>query len=533
MASAENDELRLLKLCTNETWWKVPHLVRLNMLLFVPFLTSYVGGFDASVLNGMQTVQHWQTFFDHPRGALLGLMVNMQVIGGAVSLPLAPYAADKYGQRHPIFGGSIIILGALLQGCAQNFGMFIAGRFFIGLGAGFVCTAAPPLIGELAYPTHRPIITAVYNTTWVSKHPQTGTIPFSLVSLPLSYYWGAIVAAWSTYGTFRMSSDWSWRIPSLLQALASVFQLIMIYVVPESPRWLIANGRTEQATKILSKYHSGTEEPTELVLAQVAEITGALEFERSMESASYLQFFRTKENRHRLFVVVSLGFIIQWCGNQLVGSYISLVLTDIGITSPKTQNLINGLIQIFSYIVAGSSALLIDRLGRRFLFLTSTGGMLFAFIIWTALAAKNQQQGGDRGLGIGVVVMVFIFLGFYNFAMTPLPIAYLLEVLPYMLRAKGLTLFNLAQYGSGMFSGFVNPVALDAIGWKYYIVFICALVVWGLIFYFFYPETRGLSLEEVCQIFDGKSALDQTYDIRDAVMTEAGHTEKVVAVGKE
>jgi hypothetical protein len=61
MASAENDELRLLKLCTNETWWKVPHLVRLNMLLFVPFLTSYVGGFDASVLNGMQTVQHWQT----------------------------------------------------------------------------------------------------------------------------------------------------------------------------------------------------------------------------------------------------------------------------------------------------------------------------------------------------------------------------------------------------------------------------------------------------------------------------------------
>jgi MFS family permease len=104
--------------------------------------------------------------FDHPRGALLGLMVNMQVIGGAVSLPFAPYAADKYGRRHPIFGGSIIIiLGGLLQGCAQSFGMFIAGRFFIGMGAGFVCTAAPPLIGELAYPTHRPIITAVYNTT--------------------------------------------------------------------------------------------------------------------------------------------------------------------------------------------------------------------------------------------------------------------------------------------------------------------------------------------------------------------------------
>jgi MFS family permease len=127
--------------------------------------------------------------FDHPRGALLGLMVNMQVIGGAVSLPFAPYAADKYGRRHPIFGGSIIIiLGGLLQGCAQNFGMFIAGRFFIGMGAGFVCTAAPPLIGELAYPTHRPIITAVYNTTWVSKYLRPGINAFLALSFPPRLY---------------------------------------------------------------------------------------------------------------------------------------------------------------------------------------------------------------------------------------------------------------------------------------------------------------------------------------------------------
>jgi MFS family permease len=160
--------------------------------------------------------------------------------------------------------------------------------------------------------------------------------------------------------------------------------------------------------------------------------------------------------------------------------------------------------------------------------------MLLAFIIWTILAALNQQrEESNKGLGIGVVVMVFIFLGFYNFAMNPLPIAYLLEVLPYTLRAKGFTLFNLAQYGSGMFNGFVNPVALDAVGWKYYIVFICALVVWLGVFYFAYPETRGLSLEEVSQVFDGKEALDRTYDVKDAVMAEANHKEKIVADGKE
>lgn len=101
---------------------------------------------------------------------MLGLMVNMQTIGGVISLPLAPFAADKFGRRHPLFGGAVvIIIGALIQGCAQNFAMFLAGRFFVGLGGGFIATAAPPLLGELAYPTHRPIITAMYNAQWVSR----------------------------------------------------------------------------------------------------------------------------------------------------------------------------------------------------------------------------------------------------------------------------------------------------------------------------------------------------------------------------
>ncbi|GKT54489.1 hexose transporter protein [Colletotrichum tofieldiae] len=60
MASAERGGLRLLELCTTESWWRVPHLVKLNLLLFVPFLTSYVGGFDGSMLNGVQTLTHWQ-----------------------------------------------------------------------------------------------------------------------------------------------------------------------------------------------------------------------------------------------------------------------------------------------------------------------------------------------------------------------------------------------------------------------------------------------------------------------------------------
>lgn len=109
-------------------------------------------------------------------------------------------------------------------------------------------------------------------------------------------YVGAIVAAWSTYGTFRMPNSWSWRIPSLLQALVSIIQVIFIYFVPESPRWLIANGRTAEASKILSIHHAGSEEPDELVRLQVAQITSTVEFERSIESVSYLQFLQTSKS---------------------------------------------------------------------------------------------------------------------------------------------------------------------------------------------------------------------------------------------
>lgn len=233
-------------------------------------------------------------------------------------------------------------------------------------------------------------------------------------------------------------------------------------------------------------------------------------------------------NRHRLFIVFSLGFLIQWCGNQLISSYLALVLRDTGITDPQTQNLINGCLQIYNWIIAISAGLIVDRAGRRPLFLTSTIGMLLTFSIWTGLSARRQQiDGGDKGLGIGVVAMVFVFFTFYNLAMQPLPIAYILEVLPYSLRTKGLTVFNLAQFCSGIFNGFVNPVALERLRWKYYVVFVCALVVWLVLIYFTFPETKGLTLEEVSQIFDGEVALERTYDIKEQVTTKVDHAETV------
>ncbi|KAL2670480.1 hypothetical protein Neosp_014268 [[Neocosmospora] mangrovei] len=158
--------------------------------------------------------------------------------------------------------------------------------------------------------------------------------------------------------------------------------------------------------------------------------------------------------------------------------------------------------------------------------------MIFSFVICIILSARNQQLDYQKkGLGIRVVVMVFVFYAFYNFAMKPLPIAYLVEVLPSMLRAKGLTIFNLAQFSSSLFNGFVNPVGMEALGWRYYIVFACVLALWLAIIYFLFPETRGMSLEEVSQVFDGKEALARTHDVKQAMFAEGDHLEHTM--GKE
>ena len=104
---------------------------------------------------------------------------------------------------------------------------------------------------------------------------------------------GSIVAAWATYGTFKIDNGWSWRIPTLLQATPSVIQVALVYIIPESPRWLIAHDRPEEAQGILSKYHTGSEEPDELVLAEMQEITLAIQKEKMVNTTSYLDFFNT------------------------------------------------------------------------------------------------------------------------------------------------------------------------------------------------------------------------------------------------
>jgi MFS family permease len=123
-------------------------------------------------MNGLQTLATWRDYFDHPNGSLLGVMNAIYPIGKIVGLVATTWVSDRFGRTRPLFLGLILLgIGAALQGAAQNLAMFMVSRCLLGFATSFIGQPSPILITELAYPTHRAKITALYNTFYVRCFP--------------------------------------------------------------------------------------------------------------------------------------------------------------------------------------------------------------------------------------------------------------------------------------------------------------------------------------------------------------------------
>ncbi|KAJ0119627.1 Lactose permease [Diaporthe amygdali] len=474
---------------TDKYWFQQPHLLKLNLVLLVPMLSSSVFGYDASLMNALQSLEQWRMYFGDPKGALLGTVVASQSIGCLIALPIAGDFCDRFGRKPILFAGILLICAAAaIQGAAVNLPMFIICRLLVGFGGIFSSQPSPMLIAELAYPTHRGKYTSAYWTL---------------------FYLGSILSSWATFGTKDLQSDWSWRIPSILQAGYPLVQLIFIWWLPESPRWLVAKDRQHEAALILQAYHAGITDPeaelSPLVAVELAEIREAIKMQQDANQVGWSALVSTPGNRKRTIIAIAVGGFAQWNGVSVVSYFLNSVLNSVGVTSAYTQTLINGLLQLFNFFAAASAALLVDRLGRRTLFLWSTVGMLLSYIIWTACSAVNQET-GSKPAGIIVIVCVFVVFFHYDIAWTPLLLGYPTEIFPYYLRSKGLAIEMVSVYSCLVIAAFCNPIGLELIGWKYYIVFCCFLVFIAATVYFYFPETKGHTLEEIAVIFDGEDA---------------------------
>jgi hypothetical protein len=324
------------------------------------------------------------------------------------------------------------------------------------------------------------------------------------------------------------------------------------YLIPNTngfARWLCNKDRHEEALQIFTKWHGEGNEEDEFVQLEYAEVRAAIELDKQSGQTGWSDFFKTKGNRKRIGIITAIGIFSQWSGNGLISYYLKYVMDEVGMTNPQTQLGINGGMKTLALCENFVFSFLIDKLGRRPIYLISTIGTFVTFNIWTIISARYAVQ-PQNGLGYGFVVMIFMYGIFYDIK-SGLMAGYTTEILPYGLRAKGFVWLNFCVTAALFFNQFVNGLALDALAWKYYI-FYCVFLAFEIgIIYFFIVETRYVEpltvilcflwprylhqsrytpMEEISKFFDGDDAVDvgevAKADMKERGMGIAGDNEK-------
>jgi sugar porter (SP) family MFS transporter len=477
-------------------WTSDPNLRKLYLYAcFGLMVASATTGYDGSLLNLLQQYDYWEAYFndvgkDPAQANLLGLLTNMFTIGSILSMFIVPTITDRWGRKPCIvIGCCFMIVGAFVNTFSTSYGMFCAGRFILGFGNSMAQLASPMLLTEIIHPQHRAPVTAVYNCLW-----NLGNLICTLIGYGLQY----------------VQSDWSWRALTLVQVFPALCQICFIWFVPESPRWLISKDRNDEALRMLARWHANGDENNTTVQFEYREIRETITLEKEVaRSTSYMDFFRTRGNRWRLAIIISIGIISQYSGNAVISNYVNLVYTGAGITGQQQKLGLSIGNALLSLIVSISSAFMVDRVGRRPLFLVSIFGMVFSFTLWTVFAGVYESDGQQQGIGIGQVVFVWLFGVFYSIGFSGLLVAYTLEVLPFHLRAKGVMIMNITVQAILALSGQTNPLAIENLPhqWNFWLFYTLWDFVEAAWVYFVFVETKGPTLEEIARIFDGEDAV--------------------------
>ncbi|RXK37335.1 sugar transporter [Tremella mesenterica] len=474
-------------------WYQNKGALKLNFFLSIIMVGMVLNGYDGTLISGLQAFDSWQEDLNYPTGARLGLLNAAGCISGFVVGPIISYIDDTFGRRWGVrFYGYTIVIGTVISVIAgvskvNGYAIFICGRVIIGFGLASFLMTSLVVVQEITHPRTRSIIAHSWNSYYIL---------------------GSVIASWVNFGCSYMTGSWAWRIPYLIQLPMALYVLVAVQFVPETPRFLIDKGREEEALAFLVELHGNGNPDDELVRFEFAEITTALSKEKEAKAEKWSTVLRSRSNRYRLGLAALMTFLTVMSGSSIIYFYYSIVFTQVGITDPTTQTGINAGLSVFTWFCQIAAVFIGKRVGRKTIVLWIWPCLFLALIGLCAAGgvAAHQLDGGSSSVGVATVVLVWIYLGCFN-ASNPVIYSYPAEIQTYSMRAKGLLVWNTVQQLEGAYVTFVDAVALDSIGYKYYAVYLPLVAIQWVLCYYFMVETKGYTLEEIAIAFDGRSAL--------------------------
>lgn len=467
--------------------------MKLNFFLSVIFVGMLLNGYDGNLISGLQAFDYWYQDLGNPDGLRIGLLNASGNMAGLVVGPLITYIDETWGRRWGIrFYGYCILIGSVI-GCiagvpgVNGYGIFIAGRIIIGFGLASFLMTSLVLVQEVTHPRTRETVAQSWNSYYIL---------------------GLVICSWVNFGCSYIQSSWQWRLPYILQVPFAAYILIAVQFVPESPRFLISKGRDEEAMKFLADYHGNGDYQDELVLYEFSQMKDAITQERAAKAEQWREIIKKPSNRHRLGLAALMIFCTNMSGSSLIYYYYVPVFELVGITGATTQTGIAAGLSIFTWFCQLGAVWVGRHVGRRRVLLTMWPVILLALVGVCAASGVFATTGdgtNNRAAGIATVALVWVYLGSFN-TTNPILYSYPAEVQTFSMRSKGLLVWNTLSQLTGAYVVFVDAVALERIGWKYYIVYMPLIILQWLLLYRYMVETKGYTLEEVAFAFDGSTA---------------------------
>lgn len=392
-----------------------------------------------------------------------GWVASMVLLGALVGSTCSGVLADKLGRRTSLQIAAFLFLisglGVLL---INSFGLLLFFRWVSGLAAGMASILVPLYLGEVA------------------PAPQRGAF---VTAFTLALTIGTLMAYFVNYS---LASTENWRFMFALASIPAGFQFVALFFFPKSPKWLFMQGQFQEGKKSLYKLHGEKSQLPSL---------------EDMQHHSKWKNLLSPSVRRVLLLGIALSVFQQLCGINAVIYFTPKIFQAVGFVEPKAALLPTLFIGVINTISTCISMFLIDRVGRKKLFLISQFGVILALILLTAaFATKNIY------LDYLAVPTLIGYVGAYAFGMGPIVWVIVAEIYPLFIRAKAIAVMTFLSWLTNYVVVLLFPIMLSKMGCAIPF-FLFAFLSTGafFIFLFYLPETKGKTLEELEKILIKKN----------------------------